>query len=167
MENIEKFGSELLQSSRGEQLRRLADSAEGRSLSEKLEPGQVVQLLNRYFTPMTACVKQREGTLDKFVGDALMAFWNAPVDVKDHARKAVEAACAMQRELENTLFLAYAGRVFTRYKQEKNAKKERFSQRKDYVFFKCPSCGTMIRVPRGKGKIHITCRCGYQLYRKT
>ena len=70
------------------------------SLSEKLAPEQVVRLLNRYFTPMTACVKQREGTLDKFVGDALMAFWNAPIDVRDHARKAVDAACAMQRELE-------------------------------------------------------------------
>ncbi len=69
------------------------------SLSEKLDPEQVVRLLNRYFTPMTACVKQREGTLDKFVGDALMAFWNAPLAVQDHARKAVAAACAMQDEL--------------------------------------------------------------------
>lgn len=68
-----------------------------------------------------------------------------------------------QREMENNLFLAYAGRLA----RERDAKKERFRQRKEYVFFKCPGCGTTIRVPRGKGKIHITCRCGYQLYRKT
>lgn len=73
----------------------------------------------------------------------------------------------VQREMENNLFLAYAGRIVSRYNREKSARKERFSQRKEYVFFKCPGCGTMIRVPRGKGKIHITCRCGYQLYRKT
>lgn len=70
------------------------------SLSEKLAPAQVVRLLNRYFTPMTACVKEHEGTLDKFIGDALMAFWNAPLDVRDHPRKAVLAALAMHRRLD-------------------------------------------------------------------
>lgn len=68
-----------------------------------------------------------------------------------------------QREAENGMFLAWRQKK----EREKDARRERFSQRKDFVFFKCPGCGTMIRVPRGKGKIHITCRCGYQLYRKT
>ena len=49
----------------------------------------------------------------------------------------------------------------------RQAAKERRAQRKDYRFFKCPGCGTMLRVPRGKGKIHIKCKCGYTLYRKT
>lgn len=70
------------------------------SLSENLDPGQVVALLNSYFTPMTACVKAREGTMDKFIGDALMAFWNAPLDVEKHAVKAVDAGLAMQKELD-------------------------------------------------------------------
>lgn len=70
------------------------------SLSEKLEPNQIVRLLNDYFTPMTKCVTEREGTLDKFIGDALMAFWNAPLDVRDHQLKAVSAAIAMQDELK-------------------------------------------------------------------
>jgi adenylate cyclase len=69
------------------------------SLSERLSPRQVVTLLNRYFTPMTALVLERGGTLDKFIGDALMAFWNAPLDVGGHAAKAVETALAMQEAL--------------------------------------------------------------------
>ena len=54
-----------------------------------------------------------------------------------------------------------------RWKNKYAAWKDRFSQRKSYRFFKCPGCGTYIRVPKGKGKIHIKCRCGYTLYRKT
>lgn len=70
------------------------------SLSERLEPQQVVALLNRYFTPMTACVRDSGGTLDKFIGDAIMAFWNAPLDVPDHPLRAVKAAMRMQRLLQ-------------------------------------------------------------------
>ena len=70
------------------------------SLSESLSPQDVVQLLNRYFTPMTAIVRSRSGTLDKFIGDALMAFWNAPLDVPGHPALAVDAALCMQEQLE-------------------------------------------------------------------
>lgn len=46
--------------------------------------------------------------------------------------------------------------------------KERWSQRKDYKFFRCPSCRTLLRVPRGKGKIKLVCRkCGTSFIRKT
>jgi adenylate cyclase len=69
------------------------------SLSETLRPQEVVTLLNRYFTPMTTLVREHSGTLDKFIGDALMAYWNAPLDVPDHTRKAVETALAMQEAL--------------------------------------------------------------------
>ena len=68
-----------------------------------------------------------------------------------------------QREAENNAYLAL------RQKQRHNrqAARERRAQRKDFCFFKCPGCGVMLRVPRGKGKIHIKCKCGYTLYRKT
>ena len=70
------------------------------SLSESLSPQDVVLLLNRYFTPMTAIVRSRQGTLDKFIGDALMAFWNAPLDVPGHPALAVDAALSMQEQLQ-------------------------------------------------------------------
>ena len=70
------------------------------SLSERLAPEQVVALLNRYFTPMTSIVRDDQGTLDKFIGDALMAFWNAPLDVPDHAVRAVRAAGRMRQALD-------------------------------------------------------------------
>lgn len=68
-----------------------------------------------------------------------------------------------QRELENNAYLA----LIAKRRREWAAKKDRFRQRKNYKFFKCPGCGTVLRVPRGKGKIHISCKCGYILYRKT
>ncbi|MDR1048385.1 MAG: adenylate/guanylate cyclase domain-containing protein [Synergistaceae bacterium] len=70
------------------------------ALSEKLTPRQIVGLLNRYFTPMTALVRGSAGTLDKFIGDALMAYWNAPLDVPEHPTVAVEAALSMQERLK-------------------------------------------------------------------
>ena len=68
-----------------------------------------------------------------------------------------------QREAENNAYLA----LRQKQRHSLQAAKERRAQRKDYRFFKCPGCGTMLRVPRGKGKIHIKCKCGYTLYRKT
>jgi adenylate cyclase len=69
------------------------------SIAEKLSPQQIVALLNRYFTPMTALVLEHGGTLDKFIGDALMAFWNAPLNVAGHQMQAVETALLMQEKL--------------------------------------------------------------------
>lgn len=69
------------------------------TIAETMPPQKLVNLLNRYFTPMTACVTRHQGTLDKFIGDALMAFWNAPLDINAHARQAVLAAQDMQAEL--------------------------------------------------------------------
>lgn len=70
------------------------------TLSETLKPEDVVSLLNRYFTPMTILVRESEGTLDKFIGDALMAFWNAPLDIPDHPARAVRTILAMLEQLE-------------------------------------------------------------------
>ncbi len=65
------------------------------SMSEKLPPEEVVSILNEYLTEMIDVIFRYNGTLDKFMGDAVMAVWGAPVPQKDHARLAVEAAWGM------------------------------------------------------------------------
>lgn len=70
------------------------------TLSEMLEPSEVVRRLNEYLTPMTNLVFQTGGTLDKYMGDAIMAFWGAPVDQPDHALRACETACKMLEQLD-------------------------------------------------------------------
>ncbi len=63
--------------------------------SMKDEPERLTQLINRLLTPLSAAVLERGGTIDKFIGDCIMAFWNAPLDDPDHAVHAVEAGMAM------------------------------------------------------------------------
>ena len=70
------------------------------SMSERLTPTQVTDLLHDYLTPMTRVIIENTGTLDKFIGDAIMAFWNAPLDVPEHQRKAVAAALQMFEHLK-------------------------------------------------------------------
>jgi adenylate cyclase len=69
------------------------------SISESLEPQALVQLLNEFFTPMTRIILDHGGTLDKYMGDALMAFFGAPLEQPDHAARACRAALAMRDEL--------------------------------------------------------------------
>lgn len=69
------------------------------TISEGLDPKELAQLMNEYLGAMTAVVRDHRGTLDKYIGDAIMAFWGAPVNDPEHARHAVQAALAMQREL--------------------------------------------------------------------
>ena len=69
------------------------------SLSETSSPEHVVQLLNRYFSAQTEIIFSHGGTLDKFIGDAIMAFWGAPVATPQHASQAVAAALALQEGL--------------------------------------------------------------------
>lgn len=66
------------------------------SMSEKMEPQQVQQLLSEYFTEMTRILFKHGGTLDKFMGDAVMAFFGNPEPQPDHARRAVLMALEMQ-----------------------------------------------------------------------
>lgn len=70
------------------------------TISESLSPEKLVTLLNNYLDPMTKIVLKHEGMLDKYIGDAIMAVYNAPVDLKEHAREAVLTALEMIKELE-------------------------------------------------------------------
>ncbi len=65
------------------------------STSEKMDAQKLTHYLNRYFTPMSDIVMKHNGMIDKYIGDALMAFYNAPVDVKDHAADACRSALEM------------------------------------------------------------------------
>jgi adenylate cyclase len=69
------------------------------SISENLDPEALIELLNDYLTAMTDIIHEEGGTIDKFEGDAIIAFWNAPLEVKDHAVKAVRAALRCQARL--------------------------------------------------------------------
>jgi adenylate cyclase len=69
------------------------------TLSEGMSAQELTHFMNDYLTPMTDCILDREGTVDKYIGDAIMAFWNAPLDVPDHAQKAVSAALAMREAM--------------------------------------------------------------------
>jgi len=60
----------------------------------------LTEIMNRYMTAMTAKILENEGTLDKYIGDAQMAFWNAPLDDKDHAKHAVKTALEMLGDLD-------------------------------------------------------------------
>lgn len=70
------------------------------TLSESMTPVELITLLNRYFTPMTNAVLNNNGMLDKYIGDAVMAFFNAPVSVKNHADASCRTALEMIEQLD-------------------------------------------------------------------
>lgn len=70
------------------------------TISEKLTPEQLVSLLNEYLSAMTNIILEHQGTLDKFIGDAVMAFWNAPLPNKEHAKLACNATLAQIRAVK-------------------------------------------------------------------
>jgi adenylate cyclase len=70
------------------------------SISEKLDPEELTAMLNDYLSAMTEIIHEHQGTVDKYEGDAIIAFWNAPLDVPDHALLAVRAALLCQSRLE-------------------------------------------------------------------
>ena len=72
-------------------------------ISEKLQdrPEELVELINRLLTQLTECVLEQGGTVDKFMGDCIMAFWGAPIDCPDHAERALLTAQAMLQKLKH------------------------------------------------------------------
>jgi len=68
-------------------------------ISEKLGPEQLTAFLNAYLTAMTDIILEEGGTLDKYEGDAIIAFWNAPLEQPDHAVRAVRAALRCRSKL--------------------------------------------------------------------
>ena len=70
------------------------------TLSERMLPEKLADFMKGYLSPMTQIVFDERGTLDKYIGDALMAFWNAPLDQSDHAVRACRAAWKMLIKLE-------------------------------------------------------------------
>jgi adenylate cyclase len=69
------------------------------SISEGLSPEALTEFLNEYLSAMTRIIHQEGGTVDKYEGDAIIAFWNAPLEVRDHATRAVQAALRCQKKL--------------------------------------------------------------------
>ena len=79
-------------------------------IAEDLDPKELTKLVNRFLTPLTRVIRESGGWIDKYMGDSIMAFWNAPEDVAEHPRKAVRAALAMRAELHtlNDMLLSEA-----------------------------------------------------------
>lgn len=78
-----------------------SDLASFTSMSEKLSPDAVAAVINIYLNAMTRIIMAHEGTVDKFIGDAVMAFWGAPLDDAEHALHAAQSAIAMQQAMHD------------------------------------------------------------------
>lgn len=76
-----------------------SDIANFAELSEKLTPNELAEQLSEYLSEMTAIILKHGGTVDKYIGDAIMAFWGAPIQVDDHADQACFAALKCQQRL--------------------------------------------------------------------
>jgi adenylate cyclase len=110
MRRIEEAGGEILGAIETEVTALFADISGFTELSSNLQPRQVVDLLNAYFPVMSDIVFRNEGTLEKYIGDALMAVWGAPFPHEDDADRAVLAAVEMQRAMRG-LSLAWHERL--------------------------------------------------------
>jgi len=98
---IEETGGASLETADAEVTALFADISGFTELSSVLKPRQVVELLNEYFPVMSEIVFRHEGTLEKYIGDALMAVWGAPFSHEDDADRALRAAVEMQRAVRD------------------------------------------------------------------
>jgi adenylate cyclase len=83
------------------------------TISEQFDAHGLTQFINEFLTPMTKVILENSGTIDKYIGDCIMAFWNAPLDDPDHANHAATSALLMMNEL-----------IDLNYRQKSIAKKE-------------------------------------------
>jgi adenylate cyclase len=86
-----------------------ADAREFTSMAEKLDPTDVVRILNQFHTAVTEVIFKNEGVLDKYMGDAVMSFYGAPIEMEDHAAR----ACITALEMEEALL-----KLHTRWQEE-------------------------------------------------
>jgi class 3 adenylate cyclase len=77
-----------------------ADIRKFTTISEKLHPRELIQMLNEYFSTITPIIDREGGVIDKYIGDAIMAIFGAPIEFPDDARRAVKSAVGMLQELE-------------------------------------------------------------------
>jgi adenylate cyclase len=77
-----------------------ADIRNFTTISEPMSASELKDLLNQFFTPMTKIIFKHKGTIDKYIGDLIMAFWGAPMRDKHHARHAISAALHMQKQVD-------------------------------------------------------------------
>ena len=71
------------------------------NISEGLDPKQLTQMMNEFLTPMTKIIHEHRGTIDKYMGDAIMAFWGAPLKDENHAQNALNAALQMNAAIKH------------------------------------------------------------------
>ena len=71
------------------------------TISEQFDPHGLTRFMNNFLTPMTDLILGKQGTIDKYMGDAIMAFWNAPLAIEGHAMRACDTALAMQARLRD------------------------------------------------------------------
>ena len=70
------------------------------TISENMEPKELTEFINNFLTPLTAIIHHNRGTIDKYMGDAIMAFWGAPLEDQQHALNALTAGLEMQKAID-------------------------------------------------------------------
>jgi len=96
VEELEGGGAELSLEGESRDMSVLFSDVRGfTSISEKLDPKELTQLMNEFLTPVTKVIHEHRGTIDKYMGDCVMAFWGAPLEDADHAQNAVLAGLAL------------------------------------------------------------------------
>jgi len=97
---IRKRDKDILEAKKKEVTVFFSDIRGFTSMSENFkDPKQLIEFLNLYMTPMAKIIIKNGGTIDKFIGDSIMAYWNAPLDTKNHADMAVKSALQQIKEL--------------------------------------------------------------------
>lgn len=99
-----------------------SDVAGFSTISEQLKSADLASLLNEYLSSMTILLKQHEGVLDKYIGDAIVAIFNAPVHIKDHSLKAARASLEMVQKLDELRKYWTKNNLYSKEAQEMDAR---------------------------------------------